>query len=269
MRMKIVFFGVLIFLVTLVACTAAEPAIEPITPTATEPVVVATLPPGEWDYLVLGDSLSLGYPELLKAAIEADFEGAVTVKITNRYLGGQTSSEMLERLQTRDVLREQIRNADLITFFVPVGVCKRALIIYDIGGDCGGDDNQDCLRECVATYKSDATAIFAELVSLRSPSEALIWAHDVYQMGTSQFLESGTLDVINGYWREMNAHVHATAENYGIPVARVYDAFMGADGLQPPEEHGLVQVDMLHTEPAGQRLIADLLLEFGYELAAP
>ena len=83
------------------------------------------------------------------------------------------------------------------------------------------------------------------------------------------FQEGGTFEVINSYWQEGNAHVHATAESYGIPIANVYDAFMGPDGIQPPEQNGLVAADMIHTQPQGQQIIADLLFELGYELAAP
>ena len=272
MRNKNILFGALIILSTLIACDAKEPTVIATTtpePEVTEPVVIATMPPGEWDYIVLGDSITLDYPELIKTVIEADYEGAVTITILDRHIGGQSSSKLLDELLNDERLRREIRGAELITFLVPVGVCQRAWVVYEHGGNCGGDDNEDCLRDCLATFKADVTAIFAELVSLRSPSEALIRVHDVYQFGTSRSQVNGTFDVLNSYWLEGNSHVHATAAIYGIPVANVYDAFMGADGRQPPEEQGLVQADMIHTTPEGQQLIADLLLEFGYELAEP
>lgn len=252
-------FVILIILVVLTACAANEKFAN------------ATMTPGDWDYVVLGDSITLGYPELLKTGIEDDFDGSVTITIKNWYMGGQTSSQMLRALQTTEQLREDIRKAEMITVLIPWAGCAGALKKYGYGGggSCGGEDNQDCLRECLANYKSDTTAIFAELVDLRNPSEALIRVHDVYQFHTSSTQELGTFDVINSYWQEANTHVHDTAESYGIPVAYVYDAFMGEDGIQPPEENGLVGMDMVHTTSEGQQLIAELLRGLGYELSMP
>lgn len=254
---KLLLFVGLIILSSLSACNT------------TESDVNATMEPGKWEYIVLGDSITSFYPKILKAQIEADFNGDVTIWVINRLRGGQTSSELLEFLQTDERLREEIQEAELITFYIPFGGCSDAMSTYTDGGVCGGEDNQDCVRECLDIYKADTTAIFAELVSLRSPSEALIRTHDIYQFYTSLIQEEKKFEVINSYWREANAHVHATAEKFDIPVANVYDAFMGEDGVQPPEENGLVVSDMVHTTLQGAQLIADLLHELGYELAKP
>jgi hypothetical protein len=257
MKKTIVLSMSLIILVSLAACNPTELA-------ATAPVE-----PEEWLYVIFGDSISPFYPEMLRDKIEEDLNGAVTITINNRWVGGQTSSELLESIKTIERYREDIRDADLITFYIPFGGFPDAMMTYESGGVCGGEDNQDCLRDSLAIYKADTTAIFAEIVSLRSPSEAMIRVHDMYQFRTTQFQEGGTFDVFNHYWREANAHVHATAEKYDIPVANVYDAFMGEDGRQPPEENGLVESDMTHPTQQGNQLIADLLFELGYELSKP
>lgn len=247
----------LIIILSLIACDARESDLS------------NTLEPGEWDYIVLGDSLTQFYPSKFKALIEENFDGEVTINMKNRCVGGQSSSELLEYLQTDEKLREEIRDAELITFFIPFGGCEEAMAGYTEEADCGGEDNQDCLRECLAIYKDDTNAIFEELVSLRSPSDALLRAHDVHQFYTKLLQEKNKFDVINGYWREANAHVVAVAEKYDIPCAHVYDAFMGEDGRQPPEDNGLVWSDMIHTSQEGAQLLADLLHQLGYELASP
>ena len=257
MKKRIALYLTLIVIVALSACGTTDTVVKP------------TMTPGEWNYVVLGDSIAFGYPGLLKTGIEADFDGKTTISIYDSTVGGQSGSELLESIQTNKNLRDAIRDAELITFFIPMGGCRDALTAFENGGDCGGDDNQDCLRACFAVYKTDTTAIFAELVNLRPPSEALIRTHDLYQFHTSNCLENGIFEVINGYWQDGNAHVHATAERYDIPVANVYDAFMGEGGIQPPEDTGLVEKDMIHTTHAGKKLIADLLHELGYELAPP
>lgn len=227
-----------------------------------------SMPPGEWDYIALGDSVCWSYPEILAEQIEADYEG-VTVTFRGGVKGGQTAKDMLGKMQTSEPYREYIRNAELITIMIPMGGCREALITYEGGGDCGGEENEDCLRACIEEYKADTDEIFAELVKLRDPSEGLIRAHDLYQFHTSSLLDRGKFEVVNGYWLEANAHVVSVAESYGIPVANVYQAFMGDDGRTPPEGNGLLSPDMIHQTSTGAELIADLILELGYELAVP
>lgn len=257
MKSKLLHFGVLIIPLLLAACNPIESA-------ATE-----TLEPGDWSYVFLGDSNTQFYPWMLRDKIEEDFNGEVTVTIKSRWVGAQTSSQMLSSIKTSESLREDIRTADIITFYIPFGGFNFSGYLYENDGNCGGEDNQDCLRDCLETYKDDTTAIFAEIVSLRSPSKAMIRVHDIYQFRSSITQEKGKFDVFNYYWREANAHVHATAEKYDIPVAHVFDAFMGEDGRQSPEENGLVQANMISPSDQGNQLIAELLYELGYELAEP
>ena len=79
--------------------------------------------------------------------------------------------------------------------------------MYGSPGARGGADNQDCLREALETYKADTDAIIAEIVSLRSPTEALIRTQDVYQFKVRESKANGTFEVMNKYCRERNAHV--------------------------------------------------------------
>jgi lysophospholipase L1-like esterase len=246
---------ILIFLAAATACAAEK------SPQS------ATMPPGEWDYVVLGDSITTGYPEMYKTLIEEDYDGAVSITIKDWHIGGQTSSQLLQNIKTNEKMREDIRNAELITIEIPWAGCRGALALSLSSSSCGGEDDQDCLRHCLATYESDTTAIYAELVNLRSPTDALIRAHDVYLFHTSTAQEVGAFDVVSSYWQEGNAFVQTTAKSYGIPVANVYDAFMGEDGLPAPEENGLVGTDKIHTTFEGQHLIAELLHELGYERA--
>jgi lysophospholipase L1-like esterase len=64
----------------------------------------------------------------------------------------------------------------------------------------------------------------------------------------------------------VNAIVHQVAEEYGILVAPLYLAFDGPAGDQDPE--GYLE-DGIHTNAAGDAIIADLLRGPGYEPAAP
>jgi hypothetical protein len=199
--------------------------------------------------------------------IEQDL--GVEVKVHDRVVGGDHSSSMLVRLRKDSELRELLRQADVITFLIPwqgfSGSAQKR--VSGAPGACGGADNEDCLREALEIYLADTDQIFAEIVSLRSPSEALIRAMDTYQHRAGDLKESGLWEVVNPYWHAANAHVIEVATSYHIPVAPVYDAFMGVDGVKDPRDLGLLVSDGIHPTQKGQDLMAELFRQLGYEYA--
>jgi len=244
----------LFFLVLISSCQSYQEQ----SPTAVLPSETASTP-SVWTYVVLGDSTTRGYPQKLAAEIEEN--QGVKVEIKNWSQNGDHSSKLLERLQTNDGLRQQIQDAQLITFVIPWNVFEGPIRTYISNSPekCGGNDNQDCLREALATYKSDTESIVAEIVALRNPEKTIVLAHDVWQFNVTTSKESGYFNVLNHYWQEANAQVHAVCDQYSIPVARVYDAFMGPDNSKNPEEDGLIY-DGFHTTSEGQEIIVDLLM---------
>jgi lysophospholipase L1-like esterase len=247
-------------IITVVPTTDAAPVSQ---------TAVASVPENDdtaWTYVALGDSVTWGMIPLYAEMLEEDL--GVTVIVQNRTVGGDHSSQLLERLRTSNWLRKELREADVITIEIPWNVFEDPCLAFLNGspGACGGSDNQDCLREALETYKADTDAIIAEIVSLRSPSEALIRMQDTYQFNVRQSKAEGAFETINKYWREANAHVKEVAEYYHIPVARVYDAFMGEDGSDDPQDKGLIH-DGFHTSPEGAALMAELFRDLGYEYA--
>jgi hypothetical protein len=71
---------------------------------------------------------------------------------------------------------------------------------FDLGdpGACGGADNQDCLQGDFATYMVDTDGIIAEIVSLRSPPEALIRMQDTWQIKVKETRASGSFEMFSG-----------------------------------------------------------------------
>ncbi len=244
-----------------------------ITPsTRTAQTLIAERGDKEWNYVALGDSVTFcpdnqalinQYAKMLEQDL------GVKVNLRNWTLPGDHSSRLLERLRTNPELRQAMRDADVITFEIPWNVVEKPCQIFlgIIPGNCGGADNQECLRTAFETYKVDTGAIMAEIVSLRSPSEALIRTMDTYQFVVKETKDTGTFDVINRFWRDANLHVLEQAARYNIPAARVYDAFMGTNGTEDPMEKNLVS-DGFHPTPEGAILIAELLRELGYGFAS-
>ena len=66
---------------------------------------------------------------------------------------------------------------------------------------------------------------------------------------------------------EALAHLAEVATRYHIPVAYVYDAFMGEDGMEDPRDLGLVGSDGLHPTKDGSDLMAELFRNLGYAYA--
>jgi lysophospholipase L1-like esterase len=134
-------------------------------------------------------------------------------------------------------------------------------------GDCGGVDNQDCIQEVFSIYRTDTEEIIAEIISLRRPSEALIRIMDTWQLKVSETKETGSFEMYNAYWREANAHIVEVATSYGIPVARIFDAFMGEGGVEDPRDLGYVGSDGLHPIQDGIDLMAEIFRNLGYDYA--
>jgi hypothetical protein len=248
-------------LLLMVACSTPPPSL-----TAT-PVPTPTEEMPEWDYVALGDSVTFGMIPRYAEMLEQDL--GVKIEIHDHSRADDHSSRLLERLRTDELLRQDLREAEVITFEIPWHVIAVPWQTFEFGasGACGGVDNQDCLRGAFETYMADTDEIIAEIVSLRSPSEALIRTQDTYQIKVRETQASGTFEIMNGYWREANAHVIEVATRYDIPVARVYDAFMGEDGIEDPRDKGLLLADGVHTNSEGATLMAELFRELGYEYA--
>ena len=255
----------LVVLLFMVACGAPTPpsTAKPV-PTST-PTLVATKQ--KWDYVALGESITYGMVERYAEMLEEDL--GVKIDLHDWQVPGEHSSSLLKKLRTNELLRRELQEAEVITFLIPLGVISGPMRTFGRGepGACGGEDNQDCLRKAFATYMADTDGIIAEIVSLRSPSEALIRTQDTWQLKVRETQQTGSFEIFNGYWREANAHVIDVATSYDIPVARIYDAFMGEDGAEDPRAQGLLQADGLHPTPKGSTLMAEFFRQLGYEYA--
>ena len=217
-----------------------------------------------WDYVVIGDFVLRGVVDEYEKIIEDDL--GVKVNTHRWIMSSSSSSELLEKLKTNSRLRRELTEAEIIVFQIPWNGWEAPMRMYETGdeGTCGGPENQDCLATICDTYKSDTVAIFAEIVSLKSPSSAIIRTMDTYQYQARESKEAGTFEVINRYWWDANESIWEEAQRYGLVVAPVYEAFMGETGLDDPIEKGLL-FDSFRTTPEGNKLIAELFRETGFE----
>lgn len=234
------------------------------------------VPEGPLVYVPMGNSLVF-FPtgssvmDHYAAMLEEDF--GVDVQVRNHTVGGQRADDFLSRLRTSDALRNDLAEADVVTFLVPNDEWAEPLMTFSgTGGrdpaDCGGDDGQQCLRDIVSEYTVLVDEIFAELMAIVDPAEQVVLVQDFHQFHTERRTERTRQ--IHPYWRDAQAHLRATAETYGIPVVAVWDDFMGTDGDIPDlVEAGLVDPDGIHLSPAGALRVAELYHDTGYELGTP
>ena len=225
-------------------------------------------------YVVMGNSLLFSTPAVMYAYRDILKEDlAVEIDMRDHTVGGQLTQDFLERLRTNDRLRSDLAEADVILFLIPNDEWKEpGYTIMGIAGrdpaDCGGADNLDCLRSVAANYNGMVELVFAELTTLTDPSETVIRVMDYY-MFTPGEDDEAAVETLSPLWRQSQEYVEKAAARYGIPVAQVFDEFMGPDGTGIPEQKGLVSADGIHVTAAGSELIAQMIRELGYEPTGP
>jgi hypothetical protein len=176
--------------------------------------------------------------------------------------GGERSADLVARLRSDEELRQDLRDAEIIVFDVPVGILND--VCPGEPGTLTVEEHAGCFDEAVALYESDVEAVFEELVALRDPADAMIRVTDVWQFFYPTFVEAGTYDVVRPRWQEMNKAVHAQADRFGIPMVPSYEEFSGPDGDRDPVASGDVQDDQLHLSQQGVDRFVDLLVSEGF-----
>jgi lysophospholipase L1-like esterase len=128
---------------------------------------------------------------------------------------------------------------------------------------------RDCPRETFDAFRTDLESIYEEILALRGDSPVLIRAFDAYNPLYSVYREQGVYDECVQCFEYHNDAIQRAAEAYGVPVARVYDAFNGINHDEDPREKGYIGEDGVHTTPSGREVIAGLLRDLGYEPTVP
>jgi lysophospholipase L1-like esterase len=227
--------------------------------------------------VALGDSLATGYGAFVKgyvpryeAYVETDTGVAVTR--TNLAQNKWTSSQLLSALSSDPTFRRATREAEIITWNIGGNDLRAARTSYK-NGTCGGVDNQDCLRASVATFKTNWTAITAEVLELRSTSDTMVRTMDIYNPYVRTDIVSDTwqkdggmndFQVFKKYLDRANRHIAATSYTMDVPYAPVYLAFNGTFGYEDPRSKGYLSFDGLHPNNTGHGIIAGELRLLGY-----
>ncbi len=245
-------------------------------PSATPPAASAAAAGAaeEWDYLAIGPYRMVGYAEDFAAQIEDDLDVKITVH--DWHVRGLTCSSLVTRLRHNQLLRELISGAKVVTFEIPVPFLfpltgREALYTSLREGTCGGEDNQDCLREALARYEEDVDAVLAELLALRSTSDAIVRAGDCcLPAGVSRvWKEQDMYEILRPYWDAANEYAAHSAADHGIPAARVSPLMTELEGEGIPSEYEYPDSEWEAASETGAAIMASAYGELGYEPLAP
>ncbi|MGD8519214.1 MAG: SGNH/GDSL hydrolase family protein, partial [Anaerolineae bacterium] len=185
-----------------------------------------------WDMVVLGDSLVAEdysvLPEAYAALIEEDL--GVEVEIQNLAVGGESTRSLLTNVQKYPWYRDPLREAEIVLISIGGGDLPRMEKRFFGGDDCGGEDNQECLRQQLEESQAEWDALLAEITSLADPRRTLIrpiipGALEYYARVYQDQPED--VKVYNSYTVALYEHMAQSCEEWGIPVLDLYALYDG------------------------------------------
>lgn len=254
-----------------VACSApaptAIPTLTPVPPTTTPTPAPLTPTPvrvptpaagGSWNYAVLGDSSSWGFPKFYAGYIEADL--GVKVNMLNWASGGLTSADVLKGLRDNPKERVDVSQAQVVTFY---GNPLHLIGMRITGSEFG---QNDCSPEKVAAYKAELGAIADEVLALRKGQPTIIRTYTRFMPFYRLWQEQGA-----EYRRcvaALDAAIFEVGKERGILVADVGLALNGPNREQDPNEKGYLY-DGIHENDEGAKVVADVFRKLGYEAIIP
>lgn len=248
----------------------------------TFPAQAAPAPaPGSVNYTAMGDSLAYGildfggggYVPRYGNYVQADTGSSVF--LNNLGQNGWTSSQLLNALRTNSSFRNSVAISQVVTWDIGGNDFLRMSKSYK-DKTCGGADNQNCIRDAIATFKANWSAIIREILALRSTGNTVIRTMDIYnpfvnaQKTSDSWADDNGLNdfqVIKPYLDDANKYIALTAAANNIQCAKVYQAFNGASGEEDAGDKGYISpydYTGVHPGELGHKVIADLFRNLGY-----
>ena len=216
-----------------------------------------------WDYIILGSSIGTWWAQNYGALVEADL--GVKIDYHSYYVGGQPVGQLLQNIINDENLREDIRNAELIT--IGSGFADMyfdAIFLYTVGVH-----NQEEMEHRVKTFRETYDSMLDEVLSLASPSDTIIRVMDFYYPYVGKDQEEGIYKQNKRYWLKFNKCIIKSARERSIPVANVFTEYNGIDGNEDPVEKGYISGDGFHPSEDGMAVIAEAFRKSGYGYASP
>jgi len=209
-------------------------ALDPVDPTAEV-----------WDLVTFGDSSSVP-ADMLAQRIEErlgvevrihDFWGAGT---------GGAAVNVLDAIQSDDQVREAIAGAEFIS------------LEMNPGGTTTGD-------ALFSEYADLWRQVYDEIFGLRAGQPTVIRVTDVYVAVLAGWKAAGIEEQCTAGWEAFSGTIKLVADEYGVPMASVYDAFNGPNHDEDPVDKGYIGEDGQHPSEEGRSVYVDLIDALGYD----
>jgi hypothetical protein len=273
-RKTMIHFMLLILAVFMVGCAASNTG-ESRSKTAQE--VIAEQGVQEWDLLWVSDSSGWGVAEIYGAYLAEDL--GIKINVMDKCMGFLSAGEILMPLKgehTYNLELEKMRNyfqeAEIIVIY---GNPEKSISEENpMDWNCGQDGLNTCYvnscgMEAFELYIEHMKEIYAIIFSERSGQPTMLRTFDAYNPRYTRYCTpEGVLDACVECWENYNKAIHQAADEMGVPVAGVFDAWNGPDHTEDPNEKGYTK-DGVHPNETGARVIADLLRATGYEMIIP
>ena len=105
----------------------------------------------------------------------------------------------------------------------------------------------NCSMESFELYIDHLKEIYSLIFELRAGKPTLIRTFDAYNpVLITQCAANDTVDICLRCWENYNQAIHFAADEMGIPVANVFDAWNGPDHTEDPNDKGYTQADGIH-----------------------
>ena len=223
-------------------------------------------PKATWDYVVIGDNLQLLSTVVSQYAAYIEKDQRIEIVIHDYSARSHSASLILRYMIYDDEFRQVIAEAEVITLNWHVASADLPESNF-IKGECGGSNNQDCLREGYDKAKNDWADILDIVATLRNGSPTILrimvvgdWANETGFYGKQ--LSNEHMQIFNSYFVDMQIFIIADADVRGIPILLVFPGPYYNDEI-PLADYFLA--DGIHLSDLGSKIIADGLRELGYE----
>jgi hypothetical protein len=171
------------------------------------------------------------------------YHGAQAFAIVEEY-SGQTTETSLDRVLDDEALRSLIVEAEVITINWSPSSLDAPERVY-LNGECGGDDNQDCLRLAQEEIQSAWEALLDEFIAIRGSEKTIIrafafgtWPELAFYAGYGPQISPEQLEVLLDNFLSIDRRLMETAEERSVLVVDLFEAFQQGDPkLRPPEEY--------------------------------
>jgi hypothetical protein len=262
--------------IPLLVGACAAPAVPPAAPSATReptppPSVTAApttssraavvAPGAQWNYVALGDSSAMAFPTHYARMMEEDL--GISVKVIKWVRSGMTSAEVLYQLREDAQEREDVHQAQVVTFYGnPLGIIGLR-ITSGLASDA-----YDCSPEAIALYRSQMAAIADEILALRRGQPTLIRTYLRFMPFYRIWRETGQFDEYQRCVAALDAAVLEVGRERGIGVADCATALNGPKRDQDPNDRNLLE-DGIHENSQGAEIVAEAFRRLGYETIVP